>query len=106
MASLIVAAGMLAHGKIKDRKEAKKEKKRKAYETRYNELEAEQKTHQEQSLSRQKTQENNELEKNSDGAVRRNSSESHRSQRRDSEDGPGRWVEAALKKRQTSQSMG
>ena len=106
MASLIVAAGMFAHGKVKDKKEAKKEKKRKAYEARYSELEAEHKSHKEQHLQGQNTGESKQTEYMPDEKPRRSSSDSQRSARRDSEDGPGQWVEAALRKRQTSQSLG
>ena len=41
MAALLVAASFMTYNKIKDKRAAKKEAKRKGYETRYNELERE-----------------------------------------------------------------
>ncbi|KIX07355.1 uncharacterized protein Z518_02008 [Rhinocladiella mackenziei CBS 650.93] len=54
MASLIVAAGILVHNKVHDKKQAKREKKRLAYEARYRELEEEYASHQEK-LPRQRS---------------------------------------------------
>jgi protein subunit release factor B len=108
MASLLVAAGLYTHGKIKDKREAKKEKKRKAYEARYNELEAEHKANEEKQLKRTSTLESKETDPVSGEKQSRNSSESQRSHRSldGNTDGPEQWVEAALKKRHTSQSLG
>jgi hypothetical protein len=104
MASLLVAAGLYTHGKIRDKKEAKKEKKRKAYEARYNELEAEHKVEEEKHLQRRNTVDSKDPEPVSDQKARRSSSDSQRDRHSDDEDGPGQWVEAALRKR--TQSMG
>ena len=109
MASLLVAAGLYTHGKIKEKKDLKKEKKRKAYEARFAELEAEHKSHEGKSLERRKTGESSQAESGNNETPRRSSLDSqrsHRSQRSETDDGPGQWVEKALKKRQTSQSLG
>ena len=104
MASLVVAAGLYTHGKIRDKKEAKKDKKRKAYEARYAELEAEHKAQEAKSIQRRQTTGGIQAESTGEQAARRSSSDSQRSHRSDTEDGPGQWVEAALRKR--TQSMG
>ena len=129
---MLVAAGLYTHGKIRDKKEAKKEKKRKAYEDRYAELEAEHKENETKQLQRRQTGESmnsnnpfnelaadestqlpkrqtgqsNDAEPTSELAATRSSSDSRRSHPDDTEDGPGQWVASALKKRQTSQSLG
>lgn len=109
MASLIVAGGLYTQSKIRDRKEAKKEKKRQEYERRYSELEAERKVDEEKFLARQKTGDSKMSDGTQDQSNQRadTGSQQHSpgSPEVDQDDGPARWVEAALKKRQTSQSL-
>ena len=106
MASLIVAAGIFAHTKIKNKKVAKKEKKRKQYQDRYDELEQEHKQKEENSLQRRQTQSSI-----GDGALssptiaqRRDSSESQRGEKTDLDDNPTKWVEEALRDRDGAKS--
>jgi hypothetical protein len=107
MASLIVASGLYTHGKIKEKKEARKEKKRKEYERRYSELEVEHKVDEEKFLARQKTGDS----KLSEETPTTSDQPKDESAGHDSHgspevvDGPEQWIEAALKKRQTSQSL-
>jgi hypothetical protein len=106
MASLILGAGILVHDKIKSSKAKKQEKKRKAYEARYNELEQEHKS-QEATFLERKTTGDSSL-KASDTAtaekqpgLKRHSSDSQRSiQNEHDEDSPARWVEEAQRERQ------
>jgi hypothetical protein len=107
MASLIVAGGVYTHGKIREKKEARREKKRKEYERRYSELEAEHKIVEEEYLARQKTGDsklNEETPTTSNG--QKDQTIGHDSPGSpEAVDGPEQWIEAALKKRQTSQSL-
>lgn len=108
MASLIVGAGLLIHGKIKDDRNKRKEKKRKRYEDRYNELEKEHKSHEAQYLQRKATGESELVgapaaghSPPEDSLRRRSSQESLGSQRGvDDQDGPAKWVERAMSERQ------
>ena len=97
---------MLIHDKIKGDKAKRKEKKRKAYETRYTELEQEHKTYQADYLQRKVTSESGTLDSGKDAssptsnAPRRKSSQDSLGSQRDgssSQDGPARWVEEATK---------
>jgi hypothetical protein len=101
MASLIVAAGILTHGKIKGKIDAKKAKKAKGYQDRYDELEKEHQKSQSQYLQKRST--NTSLDeaasKPQSGVERRMSSESQRSTHHDPDDNPNKWVEDALKDR-------
>lgn len=107
MASLIVGAGLLIHDKIKSDKAKRKEKKRKGYEARYNELENEHKTNEAAYLQRKATGDSvmldsakESLSVTSNEPRRKSSQDSLGSQRNDSnQDGPARWVEEATKDR-------
>jgi hypothetical protein len=55
MASLLVAASLLTYDKIKDKRAAKKDAKRKGYEARYTELEREHWRDQEKAVQAQQT---------------------------------------------------
>ena len=110
MASLILAAGFMTYSKVKDKREAKKEKKRKAYETRYEELQKEHSHHQEKHIQTQQTGDRHnqaELDPFADVASkgRRSSTDSQRSQRSDRDD-PTRWVNEVVLARSKSQGVG
>jgi hypothetical protein len=106
MASLILGAGILVHDKIKSSKAKKQEKKRKAYEARYNELEQEHKTQEATFLERKMTGDSNSRAKDAATAekqpeLKRHSSDSQRSiHSHHDEDSPARWVEEAQRERQ------
>ena len=106
MASLIFAAGFLTYNKVKDKREAKKEKKRKGYEDRYTELQREH-TQNEEKLTKQKTGDNssgNPFEENvAAPKERRTSTESQRS-RHSNDDDPNQWVEEVVRQRSKSEA--
>lgn len=107
MASIIVGAGLFIHGKIKDDRNKRKEKKRKRYEDRYNELEKEHESHEAQYLQRKATGESEVVGTPGEGhspledpLKRRSSLESLGSQPGvDDQDGPAKWVEQAMSER-------
>lgn len=107
MASLILGAGFLVHGKIQQSKNKKKEKKRKSYEARYSELEKEHKLQGSTYVERKDTGGSSaagDTARSVEGesAPRRPSTESQRSKRSDREpddDNPARWVEEAHQER-------
>ena len=119
MASLLVAASFLTYNKIKDKRAAKKEAKRKGYETRYNELEREHSQTQERQVQMQQTgssQEGTEHNSPFTGAAgiagtqrqqlrkdvypeRRRSSDSERASTH-SRDDPSSWVDDVLRERE------
>ncbi len=117
MASLILAASFFTYSKIKDKRAAKKEAKRKGYETRYNELEREHTQTQEKQIQTQPTGESrtsdSQAQSSSDSqapevfsdGVRRTSSDSRRVST-DSRDDPSAWVNAVVKERSKSGSDG
>lgn len=104
MASLIVGAGLLIHDKIKSDKAKRKEKKRKGYEVRYDELEKEHQMNQNTYLQRKATGDRPVVNDpkvsqwpDSDLPRRSASQDSLGSQRRLSDqDGPAKWVEEAM----------
>jgi hypothetical protein len=105
MASLIFAASYLTYNKIKTKHEKRKEKKRKAYADRYQELEQEHRKDAEKQLQQQRTGDSNqEVEplnspiQSAELGVRRRSSESVRSDG-GKVDGPGAWVDEVLRER-------
>lgn len=104
MASLIVGAGLLLHNKIHDKKEAKREKKRLAYESRYRELEQERASQQDKMQSqtsghdRVQTSARSDQNANSNESVARTSSESARG---DLDDDPIKWVDDVIRAQQT-----
>lgn len=106
MASLLVGVGVLMHDRIQAAKAKKKEKKRKAYEDRYNELEKEHKSHTEQYLGRQETGDSSTSPSiaqttNLNTQPRPSSSDSQRSiSGGETADDPARWVADAMKERQ------
>ena len=104
MASLLVGAGLLIHGKIKGGIDKRKEKKRKAYEDRYHELEKEHQSHEVDYLQRKATGDSESPSASkeahsppSSSPRRRYSQDSIGSQRGvDDQDGPAKWVEEAV----------
>ena len=115
MASLLFAAGVITYNKVQQKREEKKEKKRLAYQTRYNELEREHTRIEEKYLQRRQTGESlgaeEKLQRRStnpfensdpvaDAAVerRRSSSESQR-ELSDPKDDPGAWVDHVIRQR-------
>lgn len=108
MASLIVGAGLLIHDKIKSDKAKRREKKRKAYEARYNELEREHTTHEAAYLQRKATGDISVLSNSNDSQVstgipprRMSSRDSMGSQGSPTDhDGPAKRVEDAMKRRE------
>ena len=110
MASLIFAAGFLTFNKVKDKRDARKEKKRKGYEERYNELQREHTQNEEKYVRRQTTgeiqsaQDKNVLDDGRPGSKeRRTSSESQRSHRSGNDD-PSSWVDEVVRQRTSSRS--
>lgn len=114
MASLLVAASYLTYNKIKDKRAAKKEAKRKVYETRYNELEREHFQHQGKQVKAQQTGSSQGtsatiVEPQSQQIVaerRRSSSESGRASTDSRNDDPSAWVNDMLKEREKRGSSG
>jgi hypothetical protein len=113
MASLLVAASYLTYNKIKDKRAAKKEAKRKGYEARYNELEREHSQHQEKQVQARQTGSNQGTEQSTPAAIaesqsqrivaqrrRRSSSESGRASTDSRDDDPSAWVNDVLKERE------
>lgn len=107
MASLLVAASYLTYNKIKDKRAAKKEAKRKSYEARYNELEREHSQHQ---VKQVQTGSSQGMEQSTPTAMaesqsqqiaaerrRRSSSESGRASMHSGDDDPSAWVNDVLK---------
>jgi hypothetical protein len=110
MASLLFAASFLTYSKIKDKRAAKKEAKRKGYETRYNELEREHSQPQEKHVQMQQTGSSQGTDRNvsatrqpqdvfEDAPAERRSSESDRASTH-SRDDPSAWVDGVLKERE------
>lgn len=110
MASLLVAASYLTYNKIKDKRAAKKEAKRKSYEARYNELEREHSQHQVKQVQAQQTGSSQGMEQSTPTAMaesqsqqraaerrRRSSSESGRASMHSGDDDPSAWVNDVLK---------
>lgn len=106
MASIFIAAGILFHNKVKDKREERKDKKRQQYERRYTELEHEHQAYEKQQLERRKTIDSG-LVNDPDrveqrpGHERRKSSESIRSAN-SGDDNPSRWVDEVCKERTKS----
>ena len=113
MASLLVAASYLTYNKIKDKRAAKKEAKRKGYEARYNELEREHSQYQEKQVHAQQTGSSQGTEKSTPAVManpqsqqivaerrRRSSSESGRASTDSRDDDPSAWVKDVLKERE------
>jgi|ERR1700733_994555 hypothetical protein len=113
MASLLVAASYLTYNKIKDKRAAKKEAKRKGYEARYNELEREHSQHQEKQVQARQTGSSQDTEQSTPAAIaesqsqriiarrrRRSSSESGRASTDSRDDDPSAWVNDVLKERE------
>lgn len=87
MASILVAGGIFIHEKVKGKKDAKREAKRKLYEQRYDELKAD----------HEKTQGS---QRSTDAGVStveptRTSEDSVRNEKQEINDGPARWVNEA-----------
>jgi hypothetical protein len=122
MASLLVAASFLTYNKIKDKRAAKKEAKRKGYESRYHALEREHsqalQDQQEKHVQAQPTGPSQSTDRHVPAATaeteipasqrqdassalpaRRRSSESDRASTR-SRDGPSSWVDEVLRERE------
>lgn len=115
MASLLVAASYLTYNKIKDKRAAKKEVKRQAYETRYNELEREHCENQEKRLQAQRTGSSQGTDQIAHTAAaggpqsqpqdvdvfaeRRKSSDSERASTDAARDDPSSWVDDVLRER-------
>lgn len=101
MASLIFAAGFLTYNKVKDQKEKKREKKRKAHEEWYEDLQREHSKGVDGKGSPQlpeKAGSNDPFEDNKNTpAEKRNSIDSRQSQ-----DGPDRWVDDVIRERRKS----
>src|ERR1700733_6422524 len=113
MASLLVAASYLTYNKIKDKRAAKKEAKRKGYEARYNELEREHSQYQEKQVHAQQTGSSQGTEKSTPAVManpqsqqivaevrRRSTSESGRASTDSRDDDPRAWVKDVLKERE------
>ena len=113
MASLLIAASFLTYNKIKDKRAAKKEAKRKGYEARYNELEREHSQHQEKQVQAQQTGSSQGMEQSTPAAMaesqsqqivaerwRRSSSESGRASTDSRDNDPSVWVNDVLKERE------
>jgi len=117
MASLIFAASFLTINKIKTKRAEKKETKRKAYETRYNELEREHTHGQEKQIQAQQTGESRTVDSQTptasdfqadnspSDAVRRTSSDERRASI-DSRDDPSAWVDHVLQERSKQGNTG
>ena len=113
--SLLVAASYLTYNKIKDKRAAKKEAKRKNYEARYNELEREHSQYQEkqQTGSGQGTQQstpavmaNPQSQQIVAERRRRSSSESGHASTYSRDDDPSAWVNDVLKEREKRDGSG
>jgi hypothetical protein len=107
MASLIVGAGLLIHDKIKSDKAKRRDKKRKAYEARYTELEKEHAAY----IERRATGDGAVLDGSrdtqsptSDVTQRRSSHDSSRDHEitTDEQDGPAKWVEEAMTEKRSA----
>lgn len=86
MASILVAGGIFIHDKIKGKKDAKRDAKRKMYEDRYDQLKADhEKTQPKQIIT----------EESVSASARRTSEQSLRDEKHDANDGPQRWVDEA-----------
>ena len=119
MASLIVAASFLTYNKIKDKRAAKKEAKRKGYEARYNELEREHSQNQQKHIQNKQSVSSQDTGRNlptttarmqpqdifSDVHAERRSSESRRAST-SSRDDPSSWVDDVLKERERQTALG
>jgi hypothetical protein len=120
MASLLVAASYLTYNKIKDKRAAKKEAKRKGYEVRYNELEREHSQHQEKQVHAQQRGSSQGTEQSTSAAMaesqsqqivverrrRRSSSESGRASTGSRDDGPSAWVNDMINEREKGGGLG
>ena len=105
MASLIFAAGFLTYNKVKDKREAKKEKKRKGYEERYTELEREHTQDQEKFITKQKTGDKpsgNPFEDNVAVPKERRTSTDSQGSRHSNDGDPSQWVEEVVRQRSKS----
>jgi hypothetical protein len=111
--SLLVAASYLTYNKIKDKRAAKKEAKRKAYEARYNELEREHSQYQEKQVQAQQTGSGQGTQQSTPAVManpqsqqivaerrRRSSSESGHASTYSRDDDPSAWVNDVLKERE------
>lgn len=100
MASLILGGVLLVTDKIQASKAKKKEKKQKAYENRYNDLQKEQKDYEEKvALERKTTGDSSSANvESSQQQARRNSSDSQKSL----DDNPARWVSEAMTARRST----
>jgi len=118
MASLLFAASFLTINKIKDKRTAKKEAKRRGYETRYNELEREHTHDQEKHIQRQQSGGSREAESNaqptpvskvhdplSEHTTRPRSNDSRRAST-ESRDDPSAWVDDLVKERSKTGNAG
>ena len=113
MASLFAVASYLTYNKIKDKRAAKKEAKRKGYEARYNELQREHSQHQEKQVQAEQTGSSQGIEQSTPAAMaelqsqqvvaerrrRSSSSESGRASTGSRDDDPSAWVNDVIKER-------
>lgn len=99
MASLLVGAGILISEKIRDKKAAKQEKKRKEHEAWYQDLENEHKKSQRPTTQSEKQTLNPDQTGSSSEPARSNSRSS-----RNSQDGPSRWVDEVNLEKTRSQT--
>jgi hypothetical protein len=122
MAGILLAASFLTYNKIKDKRAAKKEAKRKGYEARYSALEYEHLQDQEKRVQSQQTgssqgtdqqvptrpveaSEAQQQDVSSDLPARRRSSESDRASIH-SRDDPSAWVDDVVKERKKRGDLG
>jgi len=123
MASLLTAASYLTYNKIKDKRAAKKEAKRKGYEARYNELEREHSQHQQKQVQANQTGSSQGMEQSTPAAMtesqsqqivaerrrrrrRRRSSESGCASTGSRDDDPSAWVNDMIKEREKGGGSG
>ena len=101
MASLIVGAGILISEKIKDKRAAKKEQKRKQHEAWYQDLEDEHKKTQKSSTTPPNEKSMNQDRTGSSTCLTKTTS---RSSSRYSQDGPSQWVDEVNLEKTRSQN--
>jgi hypothetical protein len=119
MASLLIAASYLTYNKIKDKRAAKKEAKRKGYEARYKELEREHSQYQEKHVRAQQAGPSQGMEQCTPAAMaeapsqqvvaerrRRSSGESGRTSTGSRDDDASAWVNDVSKEREKRGGLG